>query len=305
MRQVTITTPQGRASDVARIAFGVGVNEVSVSETRSIKPDGSETIKERIEFDTGTHLAKAFVDALTTASFFSPDQYSIAVRQPRSIVSGERLSVLLRPLVEPTSDLFQELCQFSQITYGFVGRIFIGAILLALGILDDRLLLMIAGLLFIPLLPLILGIGFSLRTRHWYLFRSALLALATAFVLLLIAGMVIALLNNRAIRYSESSSLLSGFLISLAVGVAGSLATGDDVGRREMIGLAATAQVAIIPVWFGLSIVLGFSDFGSESPTKRLLALILNVVAIVIASYVTYAVLNVRGSRKLTTEQSE
>jgi hypothetical protein len=72
-----------------------------------------------------------------------------------------------------------------------------------------------------------------------------------------------------------------------------------------MIGLAATAQVAIIPVWFGLSIVLGFSDFGSESPTKRLLALILNVVAIVIASYVTYAVLNVRGSRKLTTEQSE
>src|SRR5207244_1628323 len=137
------------------------------------------------------------------------------------------------------------------------GRIFIGALLLALGMLDDRLLLIIAGLLFIPLLPLILGIGFSLRTRQWYLFRQAILALTVALLLLIIAGITVALLTNRPVHYSESNSLLTGCLISFAVGVAGALATGDDVGRREMIGLAATAQVAIIPVWFGLRVISG------------------------------------------------
>jgi hypothetical protein len=297
MRQVTVTTPEGRADDVVRIAFDAGIREVSVNPTRIIKSDGSETINDRIEMDTGTHLAKTFVDKLTTASFFNPGEYSVAVRQPRSIVSGERLDVLIRPLVEPSTDLFQELCQFCQITYGFVGRILIGAILLALGILDGRLLLIIAGLLFIPLLPLILAIGFSIRTRQWRLFRKALPALAVALVLLVIGGIVVALLNGRAIRYSESSSLLSGFLISLAVGVAGALATSDDVGRREMIGLAATAQIAIIPAWFGLSFVLGFWDVASDPPAKRVLALILNLVAIVIASYITYTVLNVRPGK--------
>jgi len=295
VRQVTITTPEGQAADVTRIAFGVGIPEVSVDQTRVVKSDGSETIKDRIEIDTGTDLAKAFVDQIKTAAFFDSDHCTIAVRQPRSIVSRERFGALTRPLVEPATDLFQELCQFCQVTYGFIGRIFIGAVLLALGMLDDRLLLMIAGLLFIPLLPLILGIGFSLRTRHWYLFRQAILALTVAMMLLALAGITVALLTNRPVRYSESNSLLTGFLISFAVGIAGALATGDDVGRREMIGLAATAQVAIIPVWFGLCIISGFFGFTSDLPTVRLLALAINIVAIVLSSYATYAVLRMKG----------
>ena len=39
-----------------------------------------------------------------------------------------------------------------------------------------------------------------------------------------------------------------------AVGIAAGLATVDDVGRREMIGLAATAQIAI-PSRLGLDCV--------------------------------------------------
>jgi hypothetical protein len=295
VRQITVTTPEGRAADIARIAFGLGINEVSVDHIRVLRPDGSETTKERIDIDTGTHLAKALVDVLTNSSFFDLEHYTIAVRQPRSIVSRERISVLTRPLVEPATDLFQELNQFCQVTFGFIGRVFIGALLLGLGILDDRLLFMIAGLLFIPLLPLILGIGFSVCARQWYLFRQAALALTVALMLLVIAGITVALLNDRPIRYSESSSLLTGFLISFAVGVAAALATADDVGRREMIGLAATAQVAIIPVWLGLSLVNGFPILASTPPSRRVWGLIINMIAIVISSSITYAVLRVKG----------
>ena len=106
---------------------------------------------------------------------------------------------------------------------------------------------------------------------------------------------MVALLTDRPVLYSESSSLLTGALISVVVGVAAALATVDDVGRREMIGLAATAQVAIIPVWFGLCLVTGFPVVGSATPSQRSGALLINIIAIVLSSYATYAALGVKS----------
>jgi hypothetical protein len=107
-------------------------------------------------------MAKTFLDRLTSQPFFSRAEYSIAVRQPRALISHEPLGKLTRPLVEPTVDIFEELWQFSNVTYGFVGRILIGGLLLAYGLVEFKLLFMIAGLLFIPLLPLMLSVGFGL-----------------------------------------------------------------------------------------------------------------------------------------------
>src|SRR5712692_6747724 len=126
MRQVTVTSPEGKGADVARIAFGAGISEVSLHKVRRLGADGSETAKDKIEIETGTALAKTFIE-LTTASFFEREHYTVAVRQPRSIISGERLRTLTWPLVEPGTDLFEELWQFCQVTYGFIGRIYLGA----------------------------------------------------------------------------------------------------------------------------------------------------------------------------------
>src|SRR5258708_11456863 len=102
----------------------------------------------------------------------------MGVRQPRALVCGEELSTLARPLVEPSFDIFEELWQFSQVTYGFVGRILIGALLLAYGLVEYRLLFIIAGLLFIPLRPLLLTVGFGLCPHQWRLAIQGLLSLA-------------------------------------------------------------------------------------------------------------------------------
>jgi hypothetical protein len=45
--------------------------------------------------------------------------------------------------------------------------------LLAYGLVESKLLFMIAGLLFIPLSPLMLSIGFGLWTKQWRLARQA------------------------------------------------------------------------------------------------------------------------------------
>jgi hypothetical protein len=295
LRQVTVTTPEGKGADIAQIAFDLGISDVSINPVRLLKADRSETTKDHVEIETATHLAKEFVERLTTSEFFDCRQYSITVRQPRSIISNQDLATLTRPLVEPTSDLFQELWQFCQVTHGFVGRIYIGAVLLAFGLIDYRLLFMIAGLLFIPLLPTMLGIGFSLWTRQWRLLLQASIALIVAVILLAAGGVTVALFSSPPLRFIEANSLLTGFVISIAVGVAAGLATSDDVGRREMIGLAATAQVAIVPVWFGVSAVFGFPPADPTPPKQRAIGWLLNVVGIIIASLATYAALRMKG----------
>jgi uncharacterized membrane protein (Fun14 family) len=294
MRQITVTAPKGTASQIAQIAFGVGISEVSVSEKRIINATGSETIKDSIEMDVGTPLAKAFMDEFTRAPFFSREKFSIAVRQPRALISREKLIRLTRPLVEPTVDIFEELWQFSQVTYGFVGRILIGALLLAYGIVEYKLLFMIAGLLFIPLLPLMLSVGFGLWTQQWRLVGQGLFSLAIALLLLVAGGATVGLLTNPPVQYADFNSLKTGVLVSFAVGVAAGLATADDVGRREMIGLAATAQIAIVPAWVGLGLVLGFPAATATPLSHRLLGLLLNVVAIVIAALGTYAAIRIK-----------
>jgi hypothetical protein len=165
-----------------------------------------------------------------------------------------------------------------------------------MGWLNTKILFMIAGLLFIPLLPLMLSVGFGLWTRQWRLAVQGLYSLIVAIGLLVFGGLIVALLSNPPVQYSDFNSLATGFLISFAVGVAAGLATADDVGRREMIGLAATAQIAIIPAWLGLCLVLGFPAADATHPQRRVLGLLLNIVAIVIAALGTYAAIRIKGA---------
>src|SRR2546423_8016378 len=257
MRQVTVTAPEGRGNDVAQIAFGVGISDVAINTVRMLAARQSPTNKDHLEIETATQLAKEFVEQLPTAPFFNCQEYTITVRQPRAIVSNDDLTKLTRPLVEPTCDLFEELWQFSQVTYGFVGRIYIGALLLAYGLIDYRFLFMIAGLLFIPLLPLMLGIGFSLWTRQWRLLAQASFALVVAITLLMAGGSTGTPLRNPPPCYLESNSPLRWFFISLAVGGASGVGPPRDVGRPGKIGLAAPPPGALIPAWVGIFFLFG------------------------------------------------
>jgi hypothetical protein len=295
MRLVRVKSPEGKGADVAQIAFDAGIKQVTIHQQKVLKADKSEETKDVVDVETATPTAKSYVDAVMAAPFFDAKEYAIAIRQPRSIVSREKPQKIAWPLVEPTVDVFEELWQFSLITYGFVGRVLIASLLLAYGIIEHKLLIMLAGLLFLPLLPLLLAMGFGLWTRQWRLAAQGLFAFTVATVLLIAGGAIVAWMTDPPLKYNEHNTLLVGFLISLAVGVAAGLATADDVGRREMIGLAATAQIAILPVWFGISFVFGFPVMDSATPKERALSFAVNVATIVVASLVTYAFLRMRG----------
>lgn len=192
-------------------------------------------------------------------------------------------------MIIPGTDILEELWQFSHITWGFIGRVFIAGCLLAFGLIHHQLLIMVAGLLFLPLLPLLLAVSFGLVTKEYRLARQGAGAFLTAILLLTGAGIVVGLISRPPLQYDEFNSLLAGLIISVAVGLAAVLASADDSGKRELIGLAATSQVAIVPVWFGISFVLGFSPIVTNTEIyTRAGGLVLNTVMIIIAAAVTF-----------------
>jgi hypothetical protein len=173
--------------------------------------------------------------------------------------------------------------------------VLIAAMLLAYGMIQHQLLIMIGGLLFLPLLHLLLAIGFGLWTRQWRLAAQGLFAFLVALALLISGGAIVALVATPPLQYNQHNGLLVSFLISLGVGIAAGLATADDVGRREMIGLAATAQMAILPVWFGICFVFGFPVLDTTSPAQHALTFGVNALTIIISALCTYALLGMRG----------
>lgn len=302
MRLVKVNMPRGKSADVAQIAFSVGIEKVSVHQNEVLQENGNSESKEAVDIETSTPKAKHFVDALLAADFYNREDFLIAIRQPRSIVSKENLRELTKPLVEPVTDILEELWQFSHITVGFVGRNFIAACFLAYGLIHQQILLIIAGLLFLQLLPLLLATGFGAWTQTWKLVGQSILAFIAAVVLLICGGAAIAAISSPPLKYDEFNTMPVGFLISLAVGIAAGLANSDDVGRREFLGLAATAQIAIIPVWFGICFVFGFpTTSGQEEITSRALGFGLNVLTIIVASLSTYVLLG--AAKKLNLER--
>ena len=297
MRLIKINAPQGKGADVAQTAFSADINQVSVFQIESHRADGTIETKDSVDIETSTPKAKRFVDALLAADFYDPKDFTVNIRQPRSIISKESLHELTRPLVVPASDIYEELWQFSHVTVGFIGRNFIAACLLAYGLIHQKILLILAGLLFLQLLPLLLAFGFGAWTGKWKLVGQSALAFLVAILLLVSGGAAIAAVTSPPLKYDDFNTLPVGFLISLAVGIAAGLANSDDVGRREFLGLAATAQIAIIPVWFGICFVFGFPSTTSQDEiTNRAIGFGLNILTIIVASLVTYILLGATNS---------
>lgn len=227
------------------------------------------------------------------APFYDPKEYAFSVWHPRSVVAGDHPAKETRPIVVPTTDVFEELWQFSHVTVSFVGRVFLSSLLVAYGMIEMFLPVMIAGLLFLPYHHQMLSIGLGAWTREWRLALQGLYALVVGTILVTAAGASVALLTEPPLRFQEFSSPLSGFLIAAVIGVAAGLASADDAGRRELIGLAATAHLAVLPAWLGISMVFGFPE--RAVVLERLAAFGISVLTLTLAAGCTYGLLGMRG----------
>jgi hypothetical protein len=153
--------------------------------------------------------------------------------------------------------------------------------------------LMIAGLLFLPYHHQMLAIGLGLWTREWRLTGQGAWALLATTALIIAAGAFTAWLTEPPLRFDQFGSPATGFLIALIVGIAAGLASADDAGRRELIGLAATAHITVLPAWLGIALVFGLLE--AKTIEERLLSFGISVGTLTIASAGTFALLGMSG----------
>ena len=267
------------------------IPDVSISEAEQHKPGAQPSPRELVDLKVSTPRAKEFIDALIQAPFFDRAEYSIEIREPRAILHNTSTREITQPLAATILDVDQELWQFTHINYSFVLRVIIAALLLGYGMVHDNPLTMIGGLIFLPFMPLVLALSFGTLTRQWELVSHACVAAVATTLLIAATAAGLALVVEPPIGFDQFPPMIAGAIFSLLVGVAAALGTTDDVGHRQLMGLAAASQVALIPTWLGLSLVYGFDD----NPAEKLASFGLNIACLTLGSMAVYSVLSWSG----------
>ncbi|MFD2998911.1 hypothetical protein ACFS7Z_00945 [Pontibacter toksunensis] len=293
MRLITVKAPEGQGRSIAEVAFAAGAAQVSMRQERQYSPDHLELPLDVVEVETATPKAKQFIENLMIAPFYDPVSYAFTIRHPESLFASQPPEKDTVPLVRPTTDVYEELWQFTKITVSLVGRVFLSSVLLAYGMVEDFLPLIIAGLMFLPFHHHMLGTGLGAVLREWRFFGQGLLALLTSTILITLAGICVALFTAPPISWQLHGSPLSGFILSCVIGIAAGLAAVDDAGRRELIGLAATAHISVYPAWFGMKLIFGF-DEGDKWP-EHLLTYGINITSLTLAAALTFALMRMKG----------
>jgi hypothetical protein len=208
MRVVKISAPEGKGADIIELAFTLGIEKVSVYQAKQYTPKGPET-RDIVSVQVSTPESKCFTEAVMDADFYDKQTFSLSTRQPPSIISDADIRKLTWPLPIPETDILQEFWQFSHITVSFAGRVFIAGCLLAFGMINYQILVIVAGMLFLPMLPLLLGISFGSWTREWRLVLQSFSAFMVAIILLVLAGAAVAVFLLRLSNSLSSTPWLS------------------------------------------------------------------------------------------------
>lgn len=289
MNELKVMVPEGHAKRVAKIALDTGIREVSVSQLYVHGPDKN---KEQLNMEVSVPQARRFIDQLLSSAFYDPQEYSVSSDELMSIVSQSPPEAISWPLAMDAPTILQDLWLQNHVTVAYVSRAFVSALLLSYALLESDLITLMAALLFTPFLAQDLAIGFGLLMRDMRLAKQGLFALTVSTILTIAAGSIVAGVVGGPIRYEQFGTLYSNLAISLIVGVVAGLDTADKSGRREFIAVAAAAQFATFPAWFGISLVVGFPD--SQTTMWRIVTFLVNIVTILLVSIGVYSALRYR-----------
>ena len=283
MHEVRITVPKGLSSGIAKLAFDVGIDRVTVCPVL-VLPDADADL---VSVETSTPLAKTFLDRLAVSGLVDLSRASITTREVRALLGKSSVEELTYPAVEPALEVFEDLWQLNHVTVSYVVRALAAALLLAYGMLRGDVVSIVVAALFLPFTAQVLGLGFGVWAADWRLARQSAIALAVSLGASVLAGALVALAFGGPQEFGGFKTPLVSLALSLIIGTAAGLSSSDDSGRRYLIGVAAAAQSGIFPVWLGMALALGFPDAATTG--IRLATLLLNIVSIGITAVISYS----------------
>ncbi|MGK7391622.1 MAG: hypothetical protein ACNS60_14810 [Candidatus Cyclobacteriaceae bacterium M2_1C_046] len=295
MRIITIRAPKGHSEYIAKLASDAEIDRLGIQQSKAMQKGGNTFEEEVIEVHTATPKMKKFIEAIMDSEFYVPKDYSFTIRHPESIFAHEPPKKETYPIVRPTTDVYSELWQFSNITISLVIRVFLSSILMAYGMREAYMPLIIAGLLFLPYHHHMLSMGLGASIGESKFLKQGFLAFVISTICIIAGGMVVAIFMEPGIKFTAfDTTHLKSFLISLIIGLAAGFGAIDDAGRRELIGLAATAHVSVYPAWFGMKFIFGFDH--DDEPVSYLVTFLIDVTTITVASAVVFKLMKMHGS---------
>lgn len=294
MRLITIRAPKGHGEQIAALAFQADISNVAFQEAKTLKANKTTIVQEVIQIEAATPKAKKFIEAFMDAPFYDPAAFSFTIRHPESLYASEPPEKETQPITRPTTDVYEDLWQFSQITVSLIGRVFLSSLLLGYGMVEGYMPLIIAGLLFLPYHHQMLSMALGSSIREWRLLRQGIYAFLISTIAIVLAGVCVGLLKEGPVEFTQFlSPPLTSFLLAAVIGIAAGLGDVDDAGRRELIGLAATAHISVYPAWFGLKFIFGFEP--SDKPVEHLLVFLMDVATLTLFAGITYKLMKMHG----------
>jgi hypothetical protein len=291
MQEVTVSTPKGQGEKVARLALAQGISEAAVIPTRVFRDSKTEE-GEEVRVQVSAPKSTQFIEALMSADFFNPKQYSIVSDEVVAIVSEEPPEQVSRPLKLHATTVLQDMWLQNHITVAYLARAVVSSVLLAYGLIEGDMTVIVVSLLFAPFLNHVLAMAFGGWAGDWRLVRQGAVVLGLTTLIAIAAGAVTAAVMGGPIVYDNFGTLYSNFAISFLVAIIAGLDTADEAGRREFVAVAGAAQFTGFPVWLGMALVLGFPD--QQTTFYRLITPIVNILTILVVSLAVYVGLRYR-----------
>src|ERR1051326_1353632 len=282
MQEVRVTVPKGSGDEVARIALRAGIRSVSVYQVYSHGPD---ELREVVSAEVSTPLAKAFIDALVAWPDYDPQRITFTVRTLLAIFEQGHRDRMTAPMTWSPPAVFDALWQNSHVSPAFIARSSIASLLLAYAMLHNSLILMVVALLFTQFLQPVLAMSFGCWGGDGKLVGQGALAFSLSTILAVLAGVIAGFAGGGPIAFDDFKPMLVSGLISSGIGIVAGMSSADDVGRNFLVAVAAAAQYAIYPTWFGLAIAVGFPD--AQTTLTRVETFFLNVVSISVIALIT------------------
>lgn len=291
MQEVTVGTPKGKGEKVAKLALAQGISEATVMPVRLYR-QGKDEEREEVRVEVSAPESTKFIEALMAEPFFNSHEYSVVSDEVIAIVSEDSPEQLARPIRLHSTAVLQDLWLQNHITVAYLARAAVSALLLAYGLIEGDMTVIVVSLLFAPFLNHVLAMAFGAWSGDRRLVRQGVIVLGLTTLIAVIAGAVTAAVMGGPMAYDNFGTLYSNFAISLLVAIIAGLDTADEAGRREFVAVAGAAQFTGFPVWFGIALVLGFPD--QQTTLYRIITPIVNTITILIVSLVVYSSLHYR-----------
>ena len=119
MHEIRVTLPPDCVSEAASLAHAAGIDRVGLAD---VFVHGPNLRRQILSVETSTPKARKFVEAFLNSSRLSQADYALTSREVRSILGGDSVESVTRPMSEPFTDVIQDLWQLSHVTPSYMGR---------------------------------------------------------------------------------------------------------------------------------------------------------------------------------------